>query len=366
VLRTIFSAKDVYLQQHGSCVADLSIQAAAYRNAQIPTYKTTYYFSYVTQHCRRSLLNSTYYWPHPNMHWLIMSLSGITGRWSPVQKPFPAFRAKDWYNNDGPVSVISQCYPFVTSEQGFRHPPHILQNNWRHSDACNWEGIQPHDHAPLIMATTQTQARPQKGVWYYSPPIYMDHMTVAMAPRSRVDQHQDLYNYIRRQARDMSSSHLSEMFGTTMTDTYATSTTTPGVHKQKNDVNPLAMNHHTTKEYTDFGTRICPQLKMCSSRTDVRGMRHFPDNDDDEDEDEDACNNSNTVDSPTESQSTRASAKRTKKKGRHQSSWSSTEDEAESSEPSCGINKSDTDEVSSTDWQLSSSLYLVESEDMDT
>ncbi len=48
-------------------------------------------------------------------------------------------------------------------------------------------------HAPLLSATFGSRARPMKGVWYFSPPIYMDHMTVTMAPRSRRRQHKDLY-----------------------------------------------------------------------------------------------------------------------------------------------------------------------------
>ncbi len=100
-------------------------------NSLIPTYECTYYFSYVTQHCRRSPLNSSYYWPDPNMHWLIMGFSAITGRYSPLVKPYPAFNARDWFNNDGPVAVISQCYPFVSNRASFRNPPHMKDAAFR-------------------------------------------------------------------------------------------------------------------------------------------------------------------------------------------------------------------------------------------
>ena len=143
------------------------------------------------------------------MHWLIMGLSAITGRWSPLSKPYPSFRAAEWMNNDGPVSVISQCYPFVCTRRSYRAPSHMKQSSFRKRyPPQRWEGVQPHVHAPLVAATFGSHARPVKGVWYFSPPIYMDHMTVTMAPRGRVDHHKDLYTHIRMRAREMSSSHL--------------------------------------------------------------------------------------------------------------------------------------------------------------
>ncbi len=155
-LRAVLLAKDVTLKMHAACVGDLSIEAAALRNATIPTYPCTYYFSYVTQHCRRSLLNAQYYWPHPDMHWMIMVFSAVTGRWQPVSPPYPSFRAQDWFANDGPVSVISQRYPFVVTREGFRVPAHLREDRFRgRYPEQVWEGVQAHPHAPLLSAMGQ-------------------------------------------------------------------------------------------------------------------------------------------------------------------------------------------------------------------
>ena len=38
---------------------------------------------------------------------------------------------------------------------------------------------------------------PLKGVWYFSSPVRMDHMTVSMAPRNQKQEHRTLYLHVR-------------------------------------------------------------------------------------------------------------------------------------------------------------------------
>lgn len=87
-----------------------------------------------------------------------MGMSAITGRYAPPQKPYPAFRAREWLRNDGPVSVISQCYPFVCTKAAFQTPLHMRNNSlkrvgllvvsvWRHAvcrannTGSNWQNM---------------------------------------------------------------------------------------------------------------------------------------------------------------------------------------------------------------------------------
>ena len=51
-------------------------------------------------------------------------------------------------------------------------------------------------------------SEPAKGVWYYSSPIRMDHMTVSMAPRGQARQHQQLYLHVLGRGRRIKTSHV--------------------------------------------------------------------------------------------------------------------------------------------------------------
>ena len=67
----------------------------------------------------------------------------------------------------------------------------------------------PHRHAPIRLPEDEEEEQqmdgakssesfvPLKGVWYFSSPVRMDHMTVSMAPRNQKQEHRTLYLHVR-------------------------------------------------------------------------------------------------------------------------------------------------------------------------
>eukprot|EP00940_MAST-03C_sp_MAST-3C-sp2_P003062 g3062.t1 len=193
LVRAVLFAEHPLVASGDWCVPDLSLTGAAKLNAK-GTYKTTYYFSYVTRQTDRRLVTN-HHWPSPQMHWLVMWISACVGAWEPqwaADEPLQtqAINASEWWENDGVVSVYSQSYP--------RFPT-------------------PHAAAPIEIPEPPTSPKhgtredfaPKKGVWYFSSPIRMDHMTVSMAPRGQRKEHHTLYlNVLGRGRKLRATSHV--------------------------------------------------------------------------------------------------------------------------------------------------------------
>ena len=181
LLRAVFFAEHPLIKNGDWCCPDLSVKGAMKLN-KMGSFKSTYYFSYVTRQTERRLVTA-HHWPTPQMHFAVMWISACVGAWEPQgPPPYPNFKASEWWENDGVVSVCSQDYP--------RFP-------------------KPHRHAPIRLPEDEEEEQqmdgakssesfvPLKGVWYFSSPVRMDHMTVSMAPRNQKQEHRTLYLHVR-------------------------------------------------------------------------------------------------------------------------------------------------------------------------
>jgi len=163
LLRVIFLADHPMISKEDWCVGDLSVRKCMDGfNRDVTTFECTYYFSYVTQRSRLSPVaerNRKRHWPTPRTHPLMMFLSAAGGRWChSCPRPQEPWDDSLWWPNDGPCPVYSQQYPRrLGSQAGIRQ-------------AC-------------LERAGKLASKIKCGVWYYSKPIDLDHMSVSMAPR---------------------------------------------------------------------------------------------------------------------------------------------------------------------------------------
>ena len=69
------------------------------------SFKSTYYFSYVTRQTERRLVTA-HHWPTPQMHFAVMWISACVGAWEQGPPPYPNFKASEWWENDGVVECM--------------------------------------------------------------------------------------------------------------------------------------------------------------------------------------------------------------------------------------------------------------------
>ena len=91
----------------------LTVQAGLEQNEFCQTYPDTYYFSYVTEQTRESLLTK-HQVPELLMNPVLIPTTHYIG--SKVFDPpfYPGFNSSDWWANDGLVSTYSQMYPHIS------------------------------------------------------------------------------------------------------------------------------------------------------------------------------------------------------------------------------------------------------------
>ena len=139
-----------------------------------------------------------HHWPTPQMHFAVMWISACVGAWEPQNKnpPCKNFKASEWWENDGVVSVCSQDYPRLPKPHKcapIRLPEGEVEEEEKE------EGLDSLKRSEGFV--------PSKGVWYYSSPVRMDHMTVSMAPRNQKQEHRTLYLHVLGRGRQIKTSH---------------------------------------------------------------------------------------------------------------------------------------------------------------
>ena len=154
-LRAVLFAEHPLIKRGDWCAPDLSVKGAIKLNKK-GSFKSTYYFSYVTRQTERRLVTG-HHWPTPQMHFAVMWISACVGAWEPQNSKPPCanFKASEWWENDGVVSVCSQDYPRLPKK---------------------------HRCAPIRLPEIDDEEEdnkvtdsfvPSKGVWYYSSPVRM-------------------------------------------------------------------------------------------------------------------------------------------------------------------------------------------------
>ncbi|KGN51773.1 uncharacterized protein LOC101219935 [Cucumis sativus] len=128
---------------------DLTIQGSMRLNSRLQTFKSTYYFSYVTKPPRK-IFGLTVPYSIIGIHPLLSIRALQMSRWrfpSELSPPYKGYRDEDWQENDGALNTISMTHPRFPIE----HPSHFVHNE---SESQSWE----------------------PGIWYYKI-VEADHIS---------------------------------------------------------------------------------------------------------------------------------------------------------------------------------------------
>ncbi|XP_050947170.1 uncharacterized protein LOC103488979 isoform X2 [Cucumis melo] len=105
---------------------DLTIQGSMRLNSHLQTFKSTYYFSYVTKPPRK-IFGLTVPYSIIGIHPLLSIRALQMSRWqfpSELSPPYKGYRDEDWQENDGALNTISMTHPRFPIE----HPSHFVHN----------------------------------------------------------------------------------------------------------------------------------------------------------------------------------------------------------------------------------------------
>jgi triacylglycerol lipase len=148
----------------------LTLQGALEQNAQSATNTGTYYFSYVTTQSFRAPLTGRHL-PAPQMNPFMIPRRSTSAAPPSPRRSTPGFEAREWWANDGLVSMYSQMYP-------------------RPTGLANAE--------PFVDSDVEFQ----RGRWYYQMLDDVDHIDIVALPQlSQVGKQKKFYtNLFRRLA----------------------------------------------------------------------------------------------------------------------------------------------------------------------
>lgn len=145
---------------------DLTIQGAIERARICKTYPGTYYFSYATMATFEGFLTRHSY-PTPTMNPLMIPTALYVGQAEYEQPFYPDFDARDWWPNDGLVSVFSQRFPRLA---GTHQVGDVRESLWGFSRSLEpgmWhhQVLEGFDHIDIVALPQLRQVGLQKAFY---------------------------------------------------------------------------------------------------------------------------------------------------------------------------------------------------------
>jgi triacylglycerol esterase/lipase EstA (alpha/beta hydrolase family) len=152
------AASDMFVGRDNGAYS-LTIQSLLTENARCATHPSTHYFAYTTCQTFKALL-SPHYWPEPDMNPFMLPSSFYIGHTQFAMPFYKGFRSRDWWPNDGLVSVFSQQYPRIAGD----HRVHGTIGNRKSFDPGGWyyQNIDDVDHIDIVALPQLNQIGWQK------------------------------------------------------------------------------------------------------------------------------------------------------------------------------------------------------------